>query len=128
MGFSFNGLSGATVTISGGISASLPAASATQTVIFKSVNNQNNGATVYTVTAGKTFYCLGMVLSSTATNVAMSASAGATQVGYAVATVGILCRELFTGGIVFTCPASTAITITGAGATSNNCTLWGYEA
>lgn len=128
MGFSFNGLSGASVTISGGISTTLPAPSATQTIRCVSLNNQNNGATVLTPTAGKTFYCTGYHMYSTSTNVSMSMSNDGTQCASGVSIVSQRIDVSVAGGVIFKVADTKSLTITGAGASSNCIDIWGYEA
>jgi hypothetical protein len=56
--FFFNGLTGTTVSITGGAGAPLPNSSQTVINVYKSGNG--NVETVYTVTAGKSFYLYGM--------------------------------------------------------------------
>lgn len=109
------------------VASGLPTPTAAQTPVQASVNNQNNGATVYTVTSGKTFYCTGAHISSISTNVTCILSVAGTQKLYTVALTGIRCEQVFSGGVLFTATSGQTITISGAGATSNCCDIWGWE-
>lgn len=65
MGFTFNGLSGAAVAISGSVDTNTGALGATKTKIVKSMNQLAVANTIYsfyTVTAGKTLYVESIVL------------------------------------------------------------------
>lgn len=56
MGFSFNGLSGAAVTISGGISTTVGTLGSTQTQVNITGTGNGSSQNAYTVTSGKTLY------------------------------------------------------------------------
>jgi len=91
----------------------------------------NDGVTVYTVTTGKTFYCMGVVLSH-------NANGGATEEIKSGATVVV---EVFMDTTattnapisitsttpIFSSASGVVITVTGAGASHNSVTLFGYE-
>jgi hypothetical protein len=114
------------VTISGNVNtAGLDQPLASQAVICKCLNSCSNGATVYTVTAGKTFYCTGASVASAA-----NAFVGVNVDGVATIVCEVLgaTTALFTGGVVFTAAATKAITFyTNAGANTGFITVWGYE-
>lgn len=59
MSFTFNGLSGAAVTISGSIAAATPVPSSSQTHVVVAASSTGSNQNVYTVTTGKTFYLMG---------------------------------------------------------------------
>lgn len=66
MGFSFNGLSGAAVTISGSIAAAVPVPNSSQTHVAVAASSNGSNQNVYLVTSGKTFYLFGFGLTDAA--------------------------------------------------------------
>ena len=128
----------ATVTISGTQTVSLPSPSSSQTIITKHLTNISIVAgtpqTLYTVTAGKTFYCLGFSgLNQNSATIGKVLVDG-TQVlnfmiGGSIGAGGGNSQHVLTGGVLFTAPATKTVQVdsvlnTGAG-TSVCC--WGYE-
>jgi hypothetical protein len=117
--------SSTTVTISGAVTTSpnLPQPLATQTPVYGTCEAAASGTTVYTVTAGKTFYCTGILISTAGTQNAHILDAGVQKmVCYTTANLPVC----VSGGVLFTAAAGHAITITAA-AGGNSCTIWGYE-
>lgn len=128
MSFTFNGLSGAAVTISGTTTANgLFAPSATQTPVIGSAIGQNDGTTVYTATAGKTFYCTGLSINSNNVNVGSTLSVNGTARFRCSGGTATTANMSLSGGVLFTLAATTSCTISGAGAAQNTCVVWGYE-
>jgi len=115
-----------TAAITGTITATqaLPAASGTQTLVNASWNSLATGGTAYTVTAGKTFYCLGFIISCGAASIMEIKVAGTTKICFSGGT-NVPCAA--TGGILFTAAATQAITIASSGAATYGA-LYGYEA
>lgn len=102
----------------------LPSLPTGATQITKYIANANTGTTIYTVTAGKTFYCFGVTLScNSATEMGLSVAATQVLSGQVTTAASVV----FTGGIVFTATAGQAITISGIGAAENSASIWGYE-
>lgn len=123
MSFFFNGAQ-ANVVISGGVQSTLPSLPTGATQITKYLANANTGTTIHTVTAAKTFYCLGATLScNSAAEMGLSVAGTATISGQVTTASSVV----FTGGIIFTATAGQAITLTGIGAAENSGTIWGYE-
>jgi hypothetical protein len=89
------------------------------------VSNTATGFTVYTVTAGKTFYCTGL-----------SVGCGSTLNGYFVADGANKCIFMLSaqtsmsmgGGILFSASGGSNITVTHNGAGAHcQASVWGYE-
>jgi len=78
MGFSFNGLSGAAVSISGGIASSFPSAGTGQTLIRGTFTGTGGVQNLNTVTTGKTFFLFGWSSENPATLVSFYANDGTT--------------------------------------------------
>lgn len=118
------------------ISASNPlqvASSPPANIVNTGATGQNvgDGATVYTVTTGKTFYCTGMMVGNNAGAAkTQTVSAGATQVwsGQYTATGTVGNHDVIASPTpIFSAASTTAITISGGGAGANVLVLWGYE-
>lgn len=87
--------------------------------------NINTGATVYTVTSGKTFYCTGALWGGTTANNSQIRVAGTDKLT-GVNPANQL--SLATGGFVLVATSGQAITLThSSGAGNGHCCLWGYE-
>jgi len=85
----------------------------------------NSGTTVYTVTTGKTFYCLGVCYEAKTTAGSYNINNGGTILKAWVPTSAPV---LLTGGILFSAPSGQAITIVhDSGAGLGSCQIWGYE-
>lgn len=118
----------ANVTISGNIG--LPKPTATQTVKTIMFSGKATTNVIYTVTAGKTFYCLGASIGHNGTDgrevgFACDGTQVTKQMVGAVATVGH--APTLSGGVVFTCAATKDITvISNTTGTLQGC-IWGYE-
>jgi hypothetical protein len=119
MSFNFNGLT-ASVSIIGG--QSLPQPTNGQTVITATAINQASGSTVYTVPAGKIFYCTHCSLASGG-NSQMHVLVAATETLFANCPAND--TKVLTGGILFLATAAQAITFTW-NVSSGSCTLSGY--
>jgi len=119
MSFYFNGAQ-ANVTISGSIG--LPQPTATQTPVIVNFSNVASGATIYTVTAGKTFYLYGLSYNCAAavfvTLAGVYTYQGVNQ-GWNANGGGVPMGK-FTAG--------TNITVANGGTNNNYGTIWGYEA
>lgn len=122
-----SGLTTVTGNVSSTISGLLPSPSATQTIISKTtpVNSATN-TTIHTVTAGKTFYCTGVLISSGAI-----ANVGIQVDGTDVIITQLLAQSAVsgTGGVLFTAAATKIVRAT-TNSGGSNCTvsIWGYEA
>lgn len=109
------------------ISGNLPSPSGTQTLVRAHISGGSNGSALYTVTAGKTFYCLGLSFdSSTDSSQSLTIDGTATQFPVIVGTVKT--KIVFTGGILFSLGATKSITVATNAASSIYCSMWGYEA
>jgi hypothetical protein len=127
MSFFFNGAQ-ANVTISntGGVVASVPQVAATQTFVRASATNNT---TIYTPTAGKTFYLYGISTSNTIAILQLLARDGATPIGlFGGGATAAACKDLVGGS----CPLETyvnanpvKINVATAGV---NVSCWGVEA
>lgn len=105
----------ANVVLSGGIS--LPQPTSTQTPVYGSCTTAASGTTVYTVPAGKTFYCTGAMFYN-------AAAALADLNGFKIAT-GTAIATVFSGGILFKATEGTNIVVTSTAA-GNTVGIWGY--
>lgn len=113
--------------VTGSVDINLPAPATGQTLITKYSSGSNDGAAIYTVTAGKTFYCLGVLLGGKSASQTATIKVDGTVV-LSVWTLGSY-MQLMTGGIVFTAAAGKAITLGWSGAAGEGLyDLWGYEA
>lgn len=126
MALTFNGINQSQIAITGGVSTVPYGLSAGQTLICKNANAVANDTTVHTVTAGKTFYCLGCVLANGGATALQNIKVAGTVVVSSVVQASNS-SPCLTGGIIFSATSTQAITVTGAGAVANYCTLWGYE-
>jgi len=102
----------------------LPKAKTTQTLVSVCAVNQNTGTTLYTVTAGKTFYCLGLVMTNT--NAAIQRiTADGTDVVSGICAINTT-YTVSGNGIIFKALAGKNIVIN-ATVNNNYVTMWGYE-
>lgn len=125
MAFSYSALQTTSVTISGSVSTqtSPPVPTDSMTIVSAPFSNAANNATIYTVPAGKTFYCLGIDCGSSLAAVQNIKNDGTTVATFLSPTGGL--SHLLTGGIIFIAQATKNITITiDAGAAYG--TIWGY--
>lgn len=121
MGFQFNGTQ-ANVTLSG--STGLPQINASQTFVSAKLTNAANGSTIYTVTAGKTFYCTGFSPQGGGAGSVHIVSNCNLNPFSPSSTDGASCT--MSGNVIAVFSAGTAITIT-SGAAGNYDMIWGYE-
>ena len=109
----------------------LPKPSVDQTLVNAIVQNVSTGATVYTVTTGKTFQCLGFVVAtSSATGAVWDILVAGTSKLRGVTTALAVGGEshLSSPCPIFTATSGQVITVNhGFGATSGQVTIWGYE-
>ena len=117
-----------TGTVSANVTQALPAIGTGQTFVRAGNTLQNDGTTIYTVTAGKTFYCLGVWLYGQSANTNISLQVAGTTVLRAAGLAATMPMVSASGGIVFVGTGNQAITVTGGGAGGNNVYFWGYEA
>jgi len=112
------------VNITGG-STNLPVPATGQTIITGTCRSQAGAATtLITTTAGKTFYCLGVMLNCGGVSSAMHVDVdGVEKIGLVLPVNGVVC---LTGGILFSCPATKAVTVVSDQA-GKSCTVWGFE-
>lgn len=140
MGFSFNGLSGAAITVSGDIQAKVTRSAAatgqTPVIIFYSKNIAGNTAgTIYTVTAGKTLYIESVSLglsaagysrfgASLAGNTIVDGRSATNEIGFS--NVSNASYTQFVGGkLSYT--AASDIQVMSNAATWITCTMIGWE-
>lgn len=99
-----------------------------QTYVNATIIRQNDGATVYTVTTGKTFYCTGIAVSSEAAAAALMIIqvGGSTVLEHFIPTKD---AKWFTSmpAPLFSGTSGQTITISGAGAALNTCSIFGWE-
>jgi len=103
----------------------LPTPSATQTLVFAAGINANSGATIYTVTAGKTFYCMGYSISTGFGGIHTISIAATPKFGCLVPanTTSVISST----SPIFTATATQAITVTSSGGNAMYINFWGYE-
>lgn len=114
-------------TINGDVAVTaIPSLSTGQTQINVTAYNQADEATIYTVTAAKTFYCLGLLLGvSTSSRVAIKGDGGTIVIQNRISNANAV---LLSGGVVFKASAGTAIKIDhDIGAAEGHVSMWGYE-
>lgn len=106
---------------------------APQTIVNAVVSAASDGATVYAVPAGKTFYCVGIVYYNTdnAAIHGLQIKANGTVVWYSYADENAaghnaIAQTVSSIGPIFTCPGGTNVTANGTGGTNNNVTIWGW--
>ena len=105
--------------------AGLPKPTATQTLVQARLSAANDATTLYTATAGKTFYCLGCVFSSA---VAASQYLLLDGTAWGVSNTTINGNNSMSGGVLFSLAATKAAVLkTNGGAGSGYCAIWGYE-
>lgn len=115
------------VTVTGSVSttAFLPDANTSQTLVMATKQDGNDNDNIYTVTAGKVFYCLGVSIASTNAGRVGIHNDGTLILNTSGAAAW---SNTFTGGVLFTVAATKSITIhSSAGATNAHITLWGFE-
>jgi len=123
------------VSISGGITTSLPTASATQNIVnfVKYQQTLTSGTPIdcYTVTAGKTFYCTGFSMANGAnTSFGGKVLSDGVQVGAVTlggGAAGTWGGATLSGGILFTTAATKKVQIDGSFNGVVNFTCWGFE-
>ena len=114
-------------------SASLPNAGTGQTLVNASsgvTNPVSDGATVHTVTSGKTFYCLGFTLGSTdASTRSMGFSVDSTEVVGLRVESGKSYTASGGGCPIFSASSGSIITLDFLNGAANSAyyTIWGYE-
>jgi len=121
--------SSTTVTISGAVTTTpnLVAPLATQSLVNAVLHQAADGSTIYTVTAGKTFYCLGFSVGCNTASAGSLSVAGTRKISWFLNAVnGEGFCSFGHNGIIFTATAGQAITVT-VGAANVDATLWGYE-
>lgn len=125
MGFIFNGTASQAVTISGTILASINQPSSTQTLVNADSGNVATGATVYTVTAGKTLYVTGLIVNGYAANENITLTIdGAVKFRARSQNTAVVAS----GGVIFSAAATKAIVLVhDGGGTNGSCVLWGVE-
>lgn len=130
MSFTFNGLTSTAVTISGAVATGMTGVATTQTQVNKTTGWVATGTTIHTVTAGKTFYCLGVSVSSKGATCNWHIDTDGTAQIYGRVKADQTANQNVSGsGILFTCPATKAITLVHDEVGSNtSATIWGYEA
>ena len=117
-------LSSGNTSITGNVSAvittlGLSIPSASQTQVTAKLTNAANGATIYTVSAGKTFYMMGVWVYPSASSFI---TIGNIQLAYANNSI----PATISGQVIDKIPANTAITLT-TGVGGNYATMWGFE-
>lgn len=134
MGMQFGG---ANVVVNSGsvtatIAGNLPAPSASQSLINKcdfGTIGTATSRTIHTVTAGKTFYCLGISVGSGSTAGNYRIKSDGTVVDRGIIGTGFSpCSK--SGGVLFTTAATKAITIdleSGGDTAATSTIIWGYE-
>jgi hypothetical protein len=102
---------------------------ATQTYIRANISAANDGATVYTVTAGKTLYITCISASTSVTGNLLIKVDGTTKISQAGVGAATTNQLVIGNGAatILTAGAGLAITTTGGGVGGNWCQLVGYE-
>ena len=111
------------------ITSGLTVPSSAQSVITANVGSSASGTTVYTVTAGKTFYCTGILITNMGAGAAelLFKLDGTSKFAFLLPIgTGASGTSSFYlgGGILFTLAATKAITVTGG---TFSCTVTGFE-
>ena len=118
-----SGSTSITGSVSVTVSGTLPKNSATQTLVNAGCRGAAAAATtLYTVPAGKTFYCLGVVMSSSVA-CEMYVLDDATEV--TVANLQANGTVSYTGGVIFAAAENSVIAVT-SNSTGKGCRIWGY--
>jgi hypothetical protein len=114
-----------TAIITSGVTTSLPSPTVAQTIIQKGGSGQANGATIHTVTAGKTFYCTMVLIAGSG-----AGTFGVTATGVSLLNqiVGSNDRVVITGGCspLFSV-ASTGTVLASCSAGTGNIYISGWE-
>jgi hypothetical protein len=123
------------VTVTGSIATALPAPSSSQTLINVCAATASTGDTLYTVTAGKTFYCMGLVIKDVGKNngnvVILSDGVAkiAMACGIDAAGTNLKTTPITAGNCpIFKTAATKTVTVThDCGAGNLGVTMWGFE-
>ena len=129
---SFNSASGfistQNVTVTGAVTQGMTGISSGQTLVTAIADGVADGTTLYTVTAGKTFYCLGCFVATNQNSKLIRLLSNGVLVLWASSPASTGAQQTASGGIVFKANATQTITVTGGTGTANYAGIWGYEA
>ena len=129
LGFGLTNTGAVNVTGTVTAAAALPTVGTGQTLVRGSVSAAATGTTVYTVTAGKTFYCTGITYSNSAAGGALASLTINSVAGRFPFNGVVGIGQCLNGGILFSCPATaTIVLVHNSGGSNVNCAVWGYEA